>query len=139
MRSEKRREESSEKREERLKKRDKRGENKETIIIPFSLRGPPSRSEPKCDLPPLKLTVVGKMMLRCFKMPFGGQLDPNMTPTWPSLGPPEGPSDLCFTMVFEHFMFRSFIILRGVESPHKPQHSPNMGPKRTPKTPQIGV
>ena len=29
-----------------------------------------------------------------------GQLDPNMTPTWPSLGLPEGPSDLCFTMVF---------------------------------------
>ena len=43
---------------------------------------------------PLKLTLVGKMMLRCVKMPFRGQLDPNMTPTWPSLGPPEGQSDL---------------------------------------------
>ena len=48
----------------------------------------------KWSPPPLKLTLVGKMMLRCLKMPLRGQLDPNMTPTWPSLGPPEGQSDL---------------------------------------------
>ena len=28
-----------------------------------------------------------------------------MTPTWPSLGPPEGQSDLYFTSVFELFVF----------------------------------
>ena len=89
--------------------------------------------------PPLKLTLVGKMMLRRLKMPLRCQLDPNMTPTWPSLGPPEGQSDLYFTGVFEHFMFRSFIVLRGFESPHKPQHEPNMDPKRTPKSTKIDV
>ena len=78
-------------------------------------------------------------MLRCLKMPLRSQLDPNMTPTWPSLGPPEGPSDLCFTMVFEHFMFRIFIVLRSLISPHGAQHRPNMGPKRAPKSAQKGV
>ena len=52
---------------------------------------------------------------------------------------PEGPSDLCFTMVFEHFMFRIVIVLRSLISPHGAQHRPNMGPKRAPKTAQIGV
>ena len=79
------------------------------------------------------------MILRCLKIPLRSQLDPNMTPTWPSLGPPEGPSDLCFTMVFEHFMFRTFIVLRSLMSPHGVQHRPNMGPKRTPKSTQIRV
>ena len=90
-------------------------------------------------LPPLKLTLVGKLMLRRLKMPFRGQLNPNMTPTWPCLGPPEGPSDLCFTMVFEHFMFSFFIVLRGLKSPHGAQHRPNMGPKRTPKSAQTWI
>ena len=72
-------------------------------------------------------------------MPFRGQLDTNMTPTWPSLGPPEGQSDLYFTGVFEHFMFRFFIVLRGLMSPHGAQLGPNMGPKRVPKWAQIGV
>ena len=88
---------------------------------------------------PLKLSLVAKMMLRRLKRPLRCQLDPNMTPTWPSLGPPEGPSDLCFTMVFEHFMFRFFIVLRGLISPHGAQHRPNMGPKRVPKWAQIGI
>ena len=59
----------------------------------FSLRGPPLRSNLN-GFTSLKLTLVGKMMLRCLKMPLRSQLDPNMTPTWPSLGPPEGQSDL---------------------------------------------
>ena len=37
-----------------------------------------------------------------------------MTPTWPSLGPPEGQSDLYFTCVFQHFMLRFFIVLRSL-------------------------
>ena len=72
------------------------------------------------------------MALRC-------QLDPNMTPTWPSLGPPEGPSDLYFTMVFEYFMLRAFIVLRSLMSPHGAQLGPNMGPKRAPKSTKIDV
>ena len=62
------------------------------------------------------------------------QLEPNMTPTWPSLGPPEGQSDLYFTGVFEDFMFRTLIVLSGFVSPHGAQHRPNMGPKRAPKS-----
>ena len=90
---------------------------------------------------PLKLLLGGYMMLRSLKMPLRSQLNPNMTPTWPSLGPPEGPSDLCFTMVFffYHFMFRFFIVLRGLQSPHRAQHRPHMGPKRGAKTTQMGI
>ena len=111
-------------------------------------RGPQNRPKsagqigggsPFFGLSPLKLTLVGKMMLRRLKMPFRGQLNPNMTPTWPCLGPPEGQSDLYFTGVFEHFMFRIFIVLRSLMSPHGAQHGPNMGPKRAPKSAQIGV
>ena len=51
----------------------------------------------------------------------------------------EEASDLCFTMVFEHFMFRIFIVLRGLKSPHGAQHRPNMGPKRAPKSAQIRI
>ena len=102
--------------------------------------GPRGRTKPsKMSVTPLFSVLVGKTMLRCFKMPLRCQLEPNMTPTWPSLGPPEGPSDLCFTMVFEHFMFRIFIVLRGLISPHGAQHRPNMGPKRAPKSAQKGV
>ena len=61
-------------------------------------------------------------------MPFRGQLDPNMAPTWPSLGPPEGQSDPYFTVFFEHFLFRSFTVLRGLMSPHGAQHGPILGP-----------
>ena len=68
-------------------------------------------------------------MLRCLEMPLRCQLDPSMTPTWPSLGHPEGQSDLYFTMVFEHFMFLTFIVLRRVMSPHGAQHGPNMAPR----------
>ena len=89
-------------------------------------------------LTPLKLALVGKMMLRCLKMPLRCQLEPNMTPTWPSLGPPEGQSDLYFTCVFELFMFRFFIVLRGVMSRHGSQHGLNMGPKRVPKSAHEG-
>ena len=71
-------------------------------------------------------------------MPFRGQLDPNMTPTWPCLGPPEGQSDLYFTWLFEDFMFRFFIVLRGLKSPPRVQHRPHMGPKRIPKSAQMG-
>ena len=49
------REEIRDTREERI--RDTRKERR----LPFSLRGPPSRSEPKWDLPPLKLSLVGKV------------------------------------------------------------------------------
>ena len=85
---------------------------------------------------PLKLSLVGKMMLRCLKMPLRSQLYSNMTPTWPSLGPPEGQSDLYFTMFFEHFMFRFFIVLRGLMSPHKVQLGPNISPTWAPRGPK---
>ena len=44
--------------------------------------------------------LVAKMMLSGVTMHFRCQFDPNMTPTWPSLGPPEGQSDLYFTILF---------------------------------------
>ena len=78
-------------------------------------------------------------MLRCLKMPLRCQLDPNMTPTWPSLGPPEGQSDLYFTRYFEHSMFRIFIVLRRLRRAPGAQHRPHMGPKRAPKSAQIPV
>ena len=63
-------------------------------------------------------------------MPLRCQLEPILAPTWPSLGPSEGQSDLYFTMLFEHFMFRFFIVLRSSMSPSGAQHRPYMGPKR---------
>ena len=78
-------------------------------------------------------------MLKCCRMPCRGQLDPNMTPTWPCLGPPEGPSDLYFAIVFEHFMFRIFLILSGLLSPPGAQHRPHMGPKKAPKSAQTWI
>ena len=50
---------------------------------PTPPQGPPGpeTNPSKSALPPLKLTLAGKMMLRCFKMPFRGQLDTNMIPT----------------------------------------------------------
>ena len=36
-------------------------------------------------------------------------------------------------------MFRTFIVLRSLMSPHGAQHRPNMGPKRATKTAQMGV
>ena len=75
------------------------------IIFPSPISPPPGASGARVNPPgmvvaPLKLALVGKIISRCLKMPFKGQLDPNMTPTWPSLGPPEGQSDLYFTILF---------------------------------------
>ena len=45
----------------------------------------------------------------------------------------EEASDLCFTMVFEHFMFRIFIVLRSLqESPKRPK-TPHDAPRRPPR------
>ena len=74
--------------------------------------------------------------------PIGALLEALETPGSPERRlswTPEGQSDLYFTGVFEHFMFRFFIVLRGLMSPHGAQHGPNMGPKRAPKSTQIRV
>ena len=69
---------------------------------------------------PLFSVLVGKTMLRC-KVPLRCQLEPNMTPAWPSLGPPEGPSDLYSTMC----IFTSYVsYIYRLKMPYKPSWGP---------------
>ena len=67
----KEREEREERSEEREARSKTRNENRKKTLLP---------SWAALGATPLKLSLVGKMMLRCLKMPFKGQLDPNMTP-----------------------------------------------------------
>ena len=49
---------------------------------------------------------------------------------------PRGAVRPVFTMFFEHFVFRTYIVLRRVLSPHGAQHGPKWGPREAQKRPK---